>query len=276
MNTVVDQVLQGDCLDIMDTFEPGSIDMVLCDLPYGTTRNPWDIPINLDRLWELYRKIVKPTGVIALMAQGRFTAQLIMSNPSLFRYKIVWIKSAATNFLNVQREPLRKHEDVCIFYSGTPVYHPQMRTDQPYDKGISRSKSDNYGHCTPSAIRNLSGRRHPTDVVFFEEEHTEDHVYIKSTSAEGKVYHATQKPVALGRYLVRTYSNESDTILDNTCGSGSFLVAAVLENRHYIGIEKNAGSGASRRHREDMIAVCRRRIAVAEQQKKLLRFPPAG
>ena len=267
MNAFVNQVIEGDCLDILPTLKPGSIDMVLCDLPYGTTRNRWDIPIDMTRLWQCYDSVVKKGGVIALMAQGRFTAQVIVSNLPAFRYKIVWIKSAATGFLNARKEPLRKHEDICIFYTGVPTYHPQMTPGKPYNKGVSRNKSDNYNNYAPSAIRSDSGLRYPADIVQFEPEHQEDYIYCKSAPAEGKVYHATQKPVALGRYLVRTYTNAGDIILDNTCGSGSFLVAAVLENRGYIGIEKN-GLALTGKHRgRDLISICRERITAAIKQR---------
>lgn len=126
---------EGDCLELLPSIPDGSIDMILCDLPYGTTRNKWDSIIPLDRLWSEYMRIIKPTGVIALTSQGLFTARLVMSNESWFRYKFVWIKSKPTNFLNARRQPLRRHEDVCIFYRKQPRYRPLMWQSTPYDKG---------------------------------------------------------------------------------------------------------------------------------------------
>lgn len=134
----LNKVIQGDCLEVMEGIPDKSIDMVLCDLPYGITQNRWDSIIDLDKLWVRYKRIIKDNGVIALTAQGLFTAKLIMSNERLFKYKIVWIKSKSTNFLNVTKQPLRKHEDICIFYKKQPTYNPQMVNGEAYDKGIRK------------------------------------------------------------------------------------------------------------------------------------------
>lgn len=206
----------------------GSVDMVLCDLPYGTTQNKWDSAIDLPSLWKQYRRIVKPNGAIVLTSQGVFTAKLILSNEKEFKYKLSWEKSKPTNFLNAKKQPLRKHEDVCVFYRKQPVYHPQMSIGTPYNKGVRKDQlSGSYGDFKPIEVKS-EGQRYPTDVVYF-----------KTAESEGAVIHPTQKPVELGRYLVRTYTDPGDLVLDNTFGSGSFLLAAAMEGRRYLGIEKN-------------------------------------
>ena len=225
----VNRVIEGDCIEVMRHMPNDCIDMVLCDLPYGTTQNKWDSIVPLDDLWTEYKRIVKPNGAIVLTSQGVFTAILIMSQPKLFKYKWVWEKSKPTNFLNAKKQPLRKHEDVCVFYSKQPVYNPQMTDGVPYDKGVRKNQlSGSYGDFQPVHVHS-NGKRYPTDVIYF-----------KTAESEGEVFHATQKPVELGRYFVRTYSNPGDIILDNTSGSGSFLVAALMEGRNFVGIEKNA------------------------------------
>ena len=223
-------LFEGDCLEIMKQFPDNSIDMVLCDLPYGTTQNKWDTVINFDDLWQQYHRIVKPNGAIVLTGQGLFTAKLILSNEKHFKYKIVWEKSKPTNFLNAKKQPLRKHEDICVFYRKQPTYNPQMTEGKPYNKGIRKDQlTGSYGNFKP-VLRVSDGERYPVDVVYFKTAESEPY---------GQFLHPTQKPVELGRYLIRTYSNECDLILDNAFGSGSFLLAAALENRKFCGIELN-------------------------------------
>lgn len=225
----VNRVIEGDCIEVMRHMPNDCIDMVLCDLPYGTTQNKWDSIVPLEDLWTEYKRIVKPNGAIVLTSQGLFTAILIMSQPKLFKYKWVWEKSKPTNFLNAKKQPLRKHEDVCVFYSKQPFYNPQMTEGVPYDKGVRKNQlSGSYGEFQPVHVHS-NGKRYPTDVIYF-----------KTAESEGEVFHATQKPVELGRYFVRTYSKPGDVILDNTSGSGSFIVAALMEGRNFVGIEKNA------------------------------------
>jgi site-specific DNA-methyltransferase (adenine-specific)/modification methylase len=224
----INNLFEGDCLKYMSMIPSKAVDMVLCDLPYGTTQNKWDSVIPLNKLWKEYRRIVKDDGAIVLTSHGLFTAKLILSNPSMFKYKWVWEKSKATNFLNAKKQPLRKHEDICVFYKKQPTYNPQMEDGEPYDKGVRKNQlSGSYGDFSPVHVQS-SGLRYPTDILYF-----------KTAESEGEVIHPTQKPVALGRYLIRTYTNPGDVVLDNTSGSGSFLVAALLEGRNFIGIEKN-------------------------------------
>lgn len=239
MNEYINHVIEGDCLEVMPNFPDESVDMILCDLPYGTTQNKWDSVIDLNELWKQYKRIIKPHGAIVLTSQGVFTARLILSNEDWFKYKIVWIKSKATNFLNAKKQPLRKHEDVCVFYKQQPTYNPQMGEGNSYDKGIRKNQhTGSYGDFKPSHVKS-EGSRYPNDVIAFEPPSHDDYVYIKTAESEGEVFHPTQKPVELGRYLIRTYTNPGAVVLDNACGSGSFLVAAYLEGRNYIGIEKN-------------------------------------
>lgn len=234
----VNKVVQGDCLEVMQSIPDKSVNMILCDLPYGTTQNKWDSVIDLQKLWTEYERIIKDDGAIVLTSQGIFTAKLILSNEKLFKYKITWIKSKSTNFLNAKKQPLRKHEDICIFYKKQPTYNPQMTEGEAYDKGIRKDQyTGSYGDFKPKHVKS-NGERYPNDIVFYEEQNLDDFVYIKTAEAEGTVYHPTQKPIELGRYLIRTYTNPGDIVLDNACGSGSFLLSAILENRNFIGIEK--------------------------------------
>ena len=220
----------GDCLEQMDNIADGSIDMVLCDLPYGTTQNKWDSVIDLPSLWRQYNRVCKPNAAIVLFCQGVFTAKLILSNEQFFKYKIVWEKSKPTNFLNAKKQPLRKHEDVAVFYNTQPTYNPQFSEGTPYSKGTRKDQqTGSYGDFSPVVVKNDSGKRYPTDVVYYKTAESE---------LEKTVWHPTQKPVELGRYFIRTYSNAGDTVLDNAFGSGTFLVSALLEGRKYIGIEK--------------------------------------
>lgn len=257
---MIDTVIQGDCIDVMRNIPDGSIDMILCDLPYGTTQNKWDSVIDLDKLWAHYERIIKVNGAIVLTAQGLFTAKLILSNEKLFKYKIIWIKSKPTNFLNAKKQPLRKHEDICVFYKKQPVYNPQMTMGDAYDKGIRKDQfTGSYGDFKPRHIKS-NGERYPNDVVFYEGENVDDYIYVKTAESEGKVYHPTQKPIELGRYLIRTFTDPGDLILDNACGSGSFLLSAILEDRHFIGIEKNEDVLLHKIKPIDYIEICNVRI----------------
>ncbi|MCI0530914.1 MAG: site-specific DNA-methyltransferase [candidate division Zixibacteria bacterium] len=251
----VNKIIEGDCLDVMEAIPAKSIDMILCDLPYGHTQNKWDSIIPLGRLWESYERIIKDAGVIVLTAQGLFSAALILSNSRLFKYKLVWIKSKPTNFLNAKLQPLRKHEDVLVFYKKRPKYFPQMANGEPYNKGFRKDQlSGCYGDFKTVEVKS-NGERYPTDVVYF-----------KTAESEGPVYHPTQKPIALGRYLIRTFTNPGDIVLDNACGSGSFLVAATLEGRNFIGIEKNQEVYLFKKKRIDYIKLSEQRIRAATMQ----------
>ena len=265
----INKVVQGDCLEVMQSIPDKSVNMILCDLPYGTTQNKWDSVIDLQKLWTEYERIIKDDGAIVLTSQGIFTAKLILSNEKLFKYKITWIKSKSTNFLNAKKQPLRKHEDICIFYKKQPTYNPQMTEGEAYDKGIRKDQyTGSYGDFKPKHVKS-NGERYPNDIVFYEEQNLDDFVYIKTAEAEGTVYHPTQKPIELGRYLIRTYTNPGDIVLDNACGSGSFLLSAILENRNFIGIEKNEDVLLHKVKPTDYIKVCTDRIGEILKRKEI-------
>ena len=251
------KVIEGNCLDLMKDIPDKSIDMILCDLPYGTTQNEWDSIIPLNELWKQYERIIKDKGAIVLTSQGIFTHKLILSNEKLFKYRIVWIKSKATNFLNVKVQPLRKHEDICIFYKKQPTYNPQKTLGESYDKGFRKDQhTGSYGLFETRHVKS-NGERYPSDIVYF-----------KTAESEGKVYHPTQKPVSLGRYLIKTFTNPGEIILDNTCGSGSFLVSAILEGRDFIGMELNKENVLHHKHKINMIDICNKRIEKAMNEYK--------
>ena len=252
MSNVINRLFEGDCLEYMKEIPDGSVDMILCDLPYGMTQNKWDSYIPLDKLWEQYNRIIKTNGAIVLTSNGVFTAKLILSQPNIYKYKWVWEKSKPTNFLNAKKQPLRKHEDVCVFYKKQPVYHPQMTKGEPYDKGKRKNQQcGNYGDFESVHVAS-DGERYPTDII-----------YVKTAESEGPVLHPTQKPIELGRYMVRTYTNPGDIVLDNTFGSGSFLVAALMEGRNFIGIEKNEDVALFNKEEIDYIDVAKRRLFLA-------------
>lgn len=265
MKLIGGDIYQGDCLEIMKGIPDQSIGMILCDLPYGTTQNKWDSVIPLGALWEEYRRIIKPRGVIALSSQGIFTAKLILSNETWFRYKFVWVKSKSTNFLNARRQPLRQHEDICIFYGQQPDYRPIMWQSEPYNKGTRKAQfTGSYGDFKPVVVKS-DGERFPTDTL-----------YCKTAESEagGRVWHPTQKPIALGRYLIRMFTGPNDVVLDNAFGSGSFLVAAAMERRRYLGIEKNEEVHLFKKERIDYMAVAQERLKKVEHMIAKKEIPP--
>ena len=190
----------------------------------STTQNKWDSIIPLDKLWEQYERTVKPNGAIVLFGNQPFVSDLICSNKKLFRYNLVWDKRLSVGFLNANRMPLRRHEEIIVFYKKLPTYNPQKSKGQPYYKGKG-ALTDNYGSYECLEVNNKSGDRFPTSIIEI------------SNANRHKNGHPTQKPVALGEYLIRTYTNPGDLVLDNCAGSGSFLVAAKNTGRNYIGIE---------------------------------------
>jgi site-specific DNA-methyltransferase (adenine-specific) len=247
----INTLFEGDCLKILKKIPSKSVNLILCDLPYGTTQNRWDSVIDLNKLWIEYRRILAHKGAVVLTSQGVFTAKLIISNEDWFKYKIVWEKSKSTNFLNAKKQPLRKHEDICVFYDKPCTYNPQMSAGLPYDKGIRKNQlSGSYGDFLPVHVKS-DGERYPSDVVYFK----------TAESEPGRsVWHPTQKPIDLGRYLIRTFSNEGDVVLDNAFGSGSFLVAAAMEKRKFIGIERNEEVHLFKNDRIDYVALAEERL----------------
>lgn len=219
----------SDMFDILGQIEPNSIDLLLTDFPYGTLnkRNEWDSIIDYSIFWKHVDNICKPNCAIISTAAQPFTSVLISSNYTDFKYTMVWEKSKATGYLNAKKQPLRAHEDIVVFYKKQPTYNPQMVSGTPYDKGKAVRDTESYGVQTKEVhVKNDSGLRFPRSVIYF-----------KTAESEGK-YHPTQKPVALYEYLIRTFSNENDLVLDPCMGSGTTGVAALQTNRNFIGIEK--------------------------------------
>ena len=221
------QLLHGDCLELMKDIPDKSIDMILCDLPYGTTsKNKWDSIIPFDGLWKAYNRIIKDNGAILLFGQPPFSSELIVSNKKMFRYEWIWQKTLPQGFLNSNKMPLRATENVSVFYKKLPMYNPQMKDGKPYDKGIRKANCTmNYGDFGETIDKNETGRRFPTNVLAF------------SNGNHKNILHPTQKPVALLSYFIKTYTNEGDTVLDNCMGSGSTGVACVNLKRNFIGME---------------------------------------
>lgn len=215
------KLLQGNCLELMKDIPDGSVDMILCDLPYGITKCKWDSVIPFDVLWEQYNRVIKDNGAIVLFAQGVFTHKLAMSNIAHYKYEWIWRKSFATGFLNSKRIPLRAHENILVFYKKPPTYNPQFTQGKPY-KTKNGALSPVYDENFASVETVSDGRRYPIDVLDFKIE---------------KGLHPTQKPVALLEYLIKTYTNEGETVMDNCMGSGSTGVACVNTNRNFIGME---------------------------------------
>ncbi|MCL8206160.1 site-specific DNA-methyltransferase [Ligilactobacillus agilis] len=221
------RLMQGDCIELMQSLPNNSVDLILCDLPYGTTRNKWDTVIDLDKLWKHYKRIIKDNGAIILFSQQPFSAKLIESEPKMFRYEWIWEKEQGTGFLNAKKMPLKSHENILVFYKKPPVYNPQMRTGfKPY-KTKQKSAGSNYDK-SKNVVTISNGERYPLDVIRFKRD------------SNSKRVHPTQKPVALLEYLIKTYTNEEDTVLDNCMGSGSTGVACVNTNRNFIGMELNS------------------------------------
>lgn len=246
---MLNNVTKGDTIEQMKNIPDNSIDLVLVDLPYGTTQNRWDSVIPLDELWNQYHRIVKENGAMVFTASGLFTAQLMLSNPKEYKYNYTWVKSKSTNFLNAKKQPLRKHEDILVFYRKQPTYNPQMTKGEAYSKGVRKDQvTGSYGNFNPVLVKS-EGSRYPVDVLYF-----------KTAESEGKVVHPTQKPIALGRYLIRTFSNPGDVVLDNTSGSGSFLISALLEGRNFIGIEKNEDVALFKKKPVDYIKITKNRV----------------
>lgn len=222
------QLYKGDCLELMKDIPDGSVDMILDDLPFGTTDCAFDVRIPFAPMWEQFLRVCKHNAAILLFSQLPFGAELIMSQRKLFRYEWIWEKSLGVGFLNAKRMPLRCHENILLFYRKLPTYNPQFAKGKPYQK-FNETQTKNYGEKYGMYFDN-DGRRYPRDVI------KDSQPQISQPS-----YHPQQKPVALLEYLIKTYTNEGETVLDATMGSGSTGVACVNTGRNFIGIEKDAG-----------------------------------
>jgi DNA modification methylase len=244
-------LLLGDCLERMGEIPDGAVDMVLCDLPYGTTACKWDSVIPFEPLWAHYWRLLKPTGAILLTAAQPFTSALVMSQPERFRDEWVWHKNSGSNFANAARQPLREHESVLVFSTGITTYNPQrrQRLNERSEKATARpihgsSRGQHVLGLKPIVKQYDPASRNPGTVLQFD----------SVANAGGHKLHPTQKPVALMEYLIRTYTNEGDTVLDNTMGSGTTGVACANTGRKFIGIERDP----------TYFAIAERRIAEAQ------------
>ena len=215
---------RGDCLELMKDIPDGSVDMILCDLPYGTTTCKWDSIIPFEELWKGYCRIIKDDGAIILFGSEPFTSILICSQISLFRYDLIWDKQKGCDFLNANRKPLKSHENILVFYKKSPTYNKQYWYSTPYKKINGNKKQSSVYHDSHDVdTESTDGKRNPLSILSF--------------PRDGNRVHPTQKPVALLEYLIKTYTNEDETVLDNCMGSGSTGVACVNTNRRFIGIE---------------------------------------
>jgi site-specific DNA-methyltransferase (adenine-specific) len=216
----INKIYNQDCLEGMKYIDDKSIDMILCDLPYGITACKWDSIIPFEPLWEHYERIIKDNGAIVLFASQPFTTVLINSNIKRFRYSWIWEKEQGVNFLMAKKQPLKVHEDICVFSKKQTVYNPQMTEGKPYISGKGDS-GEVTGRVKKVQTKN-NGTRYPRSVIQFKRE---------------TGLHPTQKPVELCEYLIKTYTNEGETVLDNCMGSGTTAIAAINTNRNYIGFE---------------------------------------
>lgn len=227
------KLLHGDCLELMRDIPDKSIDMILCDMPYGTTDNSWDKALDLDKLWGEYKRIIKSGGAIVLFSQLPFAVDLINANRKWFRYEWIWEKDNATGFLNANKMPLRKHENILVFYDKLPTYNPQFTSGKPYfRRRVTQTTTTNYGKCKP-LDKTYDGKRYPVDVIEF------DVPKVLFGRRSQKYAAPTQKPVALLEYLINTYTNKGETVLDSCMGSGSTGVACMNTGRDFVGMELN-------------------------------------
>ena len=242
-----DKIYLGDCLELMKDIPDKSIDCIICDLPYEVLNKnnanvQWDRIIPFEQLWGQYERVTKDNAAIILFAQGMFTAKMMMSNPKLWRYNLIWQKGGrCSGFLNAKKMPLREHEDIVVFYRKLPTYNPQMTKCEPHERNHSRGRQEKehtnrcYGNFGKSDDI-ITDLKYPKSILNFKRPHPQ--------------VHPTQKPVSLIQYLIRTYSNEGDTILDNCMGSGTTAIACIREKRNFIGFELNP----------EYYEVCKKRI----------------
>ena len=244
------EIYNEDCLEGMKRIDSGAVDMILTDLPYGITDCAFDVRIPFEPMWEQFKRVTKRNAAIALFSQMPFGAELIMSNRKMFRYEIIWEKSLAVGFLNAKKMPLRCHENILLFYQALPTYNPQMWKGKPYK--YTFPGSTNYNKATAVGKDNLNGMHYPRDVQ-----------YCPSLLGTG-IIHPQQKPVDLLEYLIRTYTNEGELVLDATMGSGSTGVAAINTNRRFIGFETE----------QKFFDIARKRIdeAIAQREQSLFKL----
>ena len=240
---MINKIIQGDCLEVMRDIPDGSVDMILADLPYGTTACKWDSIIPFEPLWEQYERIIKDNGAIVLTASQPFTSVLASSNLRLFKYEWIWEKEQGVNFMLAKKQPMKVHENILVFYKRHPTYNPQMTEGTPYISGKGTS-----GEVTGNVekVQTVNrGTRYPRSVQEFSREYG---------------LHPTQKPVELFKYLIRTYTNEGELVLDNCLGSGTSAVAAINTGRNFIGIERDP----------EYVEIARNRVSEALEAKEAI------
>lgn len=222
----IDVVFNVDCIEGMKQLPDKCIDFIFTDLPYGTTCCKWDSVIPFEPLWEQYNRIIKDNAAIALFAQEPFAAKLRASNLKMYKYDWIWQKEQGKNFLNCNKQPLKNYEIICIFGKGRLLYNPQMTSGKPYTTS-NVNNDEVFGGNYKKIIKHNKGTRYPTSIQKF------------NSVPHSKRYHATQKPIDLLEYFIKTYTNENAIVLDSCCGSGSTLIAAINTNRHFVGYEKD-------------------------------------
>ncbi len=227
------KLYKGDCLKEMDNIPNKSINLVLCDLPYGKTKNSWDTPIDLEGLWKQYKRVCADDAAILLFAQGSFYIDLVCSNRKMFRYDLVWDKMMSTGFLNANRMPLRNHEQIAVFYKKMPKYNPQFHKGKPLhgrnENNVFENRQSTYGNFKILPAKRGNTDKYPLSVIKIPKYHPSD------------CMHPTEKPIELLKYLILSYSDEGDTVLDNCMGCGSAGLASVITERNFIGIELDEG-----------------------------------
>ena len=233
----LDKIYNEDCLQGMKRIADGAVDCIITDLPYGVLNEQseggsWDSIIPLEPMWEQFKRVTKPNAAIVLFCQGMFTAKLMMSQPKMWRYNLVWDKGRVNGFLNAKRMPMRQHEDIAVFYQSLPTYNPQMLKCAPHQRNhgqgsLGKVTNRCYGNFTPTP-QEISDEKYPASIIYFAKGHDTQ-----------SWLHPTQKPIDLIRYLILTYTNVGGVVLDATIGSGTTAVAALMEKRHFIGFETN-------------------------------------
>ena len=225
------KIYQGDCLEVLKQVKDKSVNLILCDLPYGVTQNKADKVIDLGKLWEQYKRVISDNGTIVLTAQQPFTTDLINSNRKMFKYELIWHKELPSGFLNANRQPLRVHENVLVFYKNLGTYNPQkVKGNKNHSKGSMKTDvNNNYGkYGKVDNLEQLGYMKHPQSVITFQKPHP------------SKAEHPTEKPVELAEWIIKSYSHEGDLVLDNCIGTGWTAIASIKSNRNFIGIDLNS------------------------------------
>lgn len=235
-------LMQGDCLELMKSIPNGSVDMILCDLPYGTTACKWDTVIPFEPLWDQYTRVIKPNGAIVLFGSQPFTSALVMSNPKMFKYEWIWEKSKSGSAFTAKFRPVNKHENILVFAKGKTTYNPIMTEGTPYSRNHDTTECGVNNHSIGFNRKKVTtvntGFRYPITVQKFQQKwRRQDQI------------HPTQKPVSLCEYLIKTYTDEGQLVLDNTMGSGTTGVACVNTKRKFIGIEQDENYFAIAKYR---------------------------